>query len=930
MASIDFKKLKDVDKKYRPIPFWSWNDTLSVERTKEQVRIMNESGIGGFFMHARGGLKTEYMGKDWFDNIHAASELAQTLGMRSFAYDENGWPSGFGGGKVNGLGLEYQQKSLHVEDAFDGCESLPETLLVKKGKRYFYRVNDLYVDVLNKRIVKEFIDKIYGEYAKRCGKEIEGFFTDEPQILRDTGYPWSFILEDEFVSRYGYGLIENLDELFFESEESERVRLDYWQMVTDLFSEAFFGQIYRWCEDRGYKLTGHLVLEESLFEQTVSNGACMPHYEYFSIPGMDWLGRDVFDCLTPMQLGSAAAQLGKKQVLSETFALCGHNVSHAELKRIYEWQMVRGINLLCTHLEGYTLEGIRKRDYPPALFYQQPWWDDAKVFFDTVARIGMLLNEGEVVADTLLLHNQTSAWALYDGVETTESKAEKRIKEYNDALLSDMRLLEEKHILYHLGDETLIRRHGRVENGRFIVGNMSYTTVVIPKHVTFLPYTENLLEEFKAQGGKVVKPKDVCENSVVNTDRLTYTCRKFDNFTLHYFVNTDECEVKCKIAVGDMRFIPESAEVEDFKDEYTFAPYECLVLFDTGKERVKAEKEDRGERLLLDGEWRVEAVSYNSLTLDRCDYSFDGELVEKDGYVLNILPRINELERPVLLEQTYRFEVLDIPDNLFLATETPDLFEICLNGRPLEKRDAGYFRDSAFRMLPITDYVVKGENTLYFKSTVCQSRACFEHLNKSWTFETMKNCLSYDQEIEPIYIVGDFGLRLPEGREELMRDAYRILDTPVISAKPVSVNVEELDFSGYPEFAGKITLTCEYVFDTQKKRYVVLKGRGTNSLTLKINGKEVAKKMFPPYEVDITDYICEGTNRFELTVLNNLRNMLGPHHLNEGESYSVTPSSFFKESNVFSHADGVGKECHDTLCFWNDGICLVHFGIDNE
>ena len=33
-------------------------------------------------------------------------------------------------------------------------------------------------------------------------------------------------------------------------------------------------------------------------------------------------------------------------ILSETFALCGHNVSFAELKGIYEWQMVHGINLL--------------------------------------------------------------------------------------------------------------------------------------------------------------------------------------------------------------------------------------------------------------------------------------------------------------------------------------------------------------------------------------------------------------------------------------------------------------------------------------------------------------------------------------------------------------------------------------------------------
>ena len=40
------------------------------------------------------------------------------------------------------------------------------------------------------------------------------------------------------------------------------------------------------------------------------------------------------------------------------------------------------------------------------------------------------------------------------------------------------------------------------------------------------------------------------------------------------------------------------------------------------------------EKLDLAGEWTVKDVTYNSLTLDTCDYYFDGELIAKDGYVL--------------------------------------------------------------------------------------------------------------------------------------------------------------------------------------------------------------------------------------------------------------------------------------------------------
>ena len=42
---------------YRPRPFWSWNDDLKKEELLRQIDQMKEKGIGGFFMHARGGLK---------------------------------------------------------------------------------------------------------------------------------------------------------------------------------------------------------------------------------------------------------------------------------------------------------------------------------------------------------------------------------------------------------------------------------------------------------------------------------------------------------------------------------------------------------------------------------------------------------------------------------------------------------------------------------------------------------------------------------------------------------------------------------------------------------------------------------------------------------------------------------------------------------
>lgn len=160
---------------YRPIPFWSWNEKLEPEVLREQIRQMHDAGIGGFFMHARGGLQTAYLSKEWMSCVEACIDEADKLGMNAWLYDENGWPSGFGGGAVNGLGVKYQQKYLRYE-FIDAAESgnrgntiawyTPEGELIGKTLpagaegtvlRCYFEVNPYYVDNLDPEVVAEFL-----------------------------------------------------------------------------------------------------------------------------------------------------------------------------------------------------------------------------------------------------------------------------------------------------------------------------------------------------------------------------------------------------------------------------------------------------------------------------------------------------------------------------------------------------------------------------------------------------------------------------------------------------------------------------------------------------------------------------------------------------------------------------------------------------
>lgn len=899
---MDFKK---VEKQYRPIPFWSWNDKLNENETTRQVHVMDKAGMGGFFMHARGGLQTEYMGDEWFDNVTSAIKTAIECGMRPWAYDENGWPSGFGNETVTGLGVAYQQKYLRMESKPEHNE----TAICKSGDHWFYYdINPFYVDVLDQKVIKAFIENIYQSYYEKCGNQIEGFFTDEPQISRN-GIPWSFVFEEEYKRRYGEDIKDHLEELFLEIKDYKNTRFQFWKMVTDLFSSAYMKQIYDWCDERGLKLTGHLVLEETLYKQLITNGACMPHYEYFHIPGVDWLGRGIYDCLTTRQVGSVAAQLGKKQVLSETFACCGHNVSFDELKGLFEWQMVRGVNLLCQHLEGYSVRGLRKRDYPPAMYHQQPWWDGYEKFIDAMSRLGKVMSCGEEKVSTLVLHPMTSAWILYN-----DSEERKEIDELHERFLGVMKQLEQKHIEFHLGDETIMERHAYVEDGCIVIGNQRYDTLILPLHQYLFPSTEKMIAAFLESGGKIVTPDELLKNNVIDNENITYTKRCFDGYTVHYFVNSTGREQEAMLGVAGKRMDIYTGELLEQTKKHCFEPWGSLLLVEDGSDFGETVQSEINV-IYPQGKYKVSEKVENTLLLDRCDYYFDGVLEETNGYILNIAERANKLERKVAIRQDYHVKMEYIPDSLHLVCETPEKFEIAVNGKTISKEYCGTFVDTCFQRIEISQYLCKGENVITFFCDFMQSEDFYQKLKKAYLFESEKNKLSYDMEIEAVMLVGDFSVRTEGDWVSLEHDAYRYNGDFVITKPVHELELCDIQKQGFPFFCGKLKVEKEV--ELGERTILKVNRKGVNVLRVEIDEKSEVI-LTGNDEINLSQLAGAGTHSLKLTLTNNLRNLLGPHHLKEGECFVVCPSSFYKESCVWSP---------DAEENWNEAYCFTSFGI---
>nr|MBA3846868.1 hypothetical protein [Planctomycetota bacterium] len=136
--AIDLALFRAPTAEYRGTPFWSWNCKLDRARLLEQIEHLKAMGMGGFHMHSRVGLATEYLGPEFMGHVKACVAKAKQEDMLAWLYDEDRWPSGAAGGIVT-KDPQHRAKQLvwTIADRLDGKDELhhsgPATLIARHG-----------------------------------------------------------------------------------------------------------------------------------------------------------------------------------------------------------------------------------------------------------------------------------------------------------------------------------------------------------------------------------------------------------------------------------------------------------------------------------------------------------------------------------------------------------------------------------------------------------------------------------------------------------------------------------------------------------------------------------------------------------------------------------------------------------------------------
>ncbi len=956
------KDCKSELQRYRAIPFWSWNDRLEPEELRRQIRSMKEAGFGGFFMHARSGLETEYLSEDWFKCIQAGIEEAEKVGMDAWVYDENGWPSGFVGGKL----LENPAFLAHylthkVSDSFDekafaafileGNEARrvtrPET-----GATYhliYDNLNSSNTDILNPDVVEAFLrethEQYYARFRKQVGKSLKGFFTDEPQYYR-WGTVYTPQLEKLFRERYGEDVRDGLLAVFLDVAGFETFRFRYYDGLRRLF-EAFAKRVYDWCEEHKLKLTGHAVEERSLFGQLWCCGDVMPFYEYEHIPGIDWLGRNGDHEMAAKQLGSMVMQMGKEQALSEMFACTGWDVTMKELKWIAEQQMVHGVNLICNHLLPYDIRGQRKRDYPCGFGEQTPWYEELKGFHDYFARLGMLLATSKEAPETVVLHPIQSCYITYKRDDDAAS-----VRAIEEPFIALMEKLGAMHIPHHFASESVMERHARVEKDTLVIGKCTYRTVILPTTYTLSSNTVKLLREFIANGGRLlvdgelptmkdglpyeydflksnVDYAQLLDERPYQTDdlgtkvRATLRDGKYGKFL--FLVNLDKdhsttlsltLHTRCA-AIFDVEgdeYLPVngSHDGEDLKVRLDFEPAQSYVLFlDRRVEREYVEKDIISFQDLCPA-LRLSRIGTNYLTLDCARVSFDGKEYLEERFLPGIFDMLlkRRFNSELWLKYTFRADYL--PEDLKLVCEDMRILGVYVNGEPITLSPDSLI-DRKFLSSAISEFARVGENEIVFHLNFYQRDYVYHCLFDPDVTESLINCLYYDTELEAVYLAGSFGVDFDQPYLIGEDVAFENEGKPYLVAPKENPDCRNLAADGYPFYAGSVTYSTNLVYNGGN--YLLEAVGRFATANVFVNGKQVGKFRFSD-SVDLTPYLTEGDNQLEIQLYNGNRNLLGPHHNPVPEPLAVGPQTF----TLSDYEDGISPLYRSRYAFVKFGL----------
>ena len=264
-------------------------------------------------------------------------------------------------------------------------------------------------DPLHPEAARRVIERFFSPFERECGDELgitlDLFFQDELDFGGRMPF-WSGELLAEFRRRAGYDAGPILPALWHDlGPITEKFRLDYSDLVSNLISERFFEPVFRWHEERGI-LFGH----DNCGRGRIAEGrAYYADYfrtmRWFSAPGCDDPKLDGARSFKGLKVNSSIAHLYQRpRVWVEAFHSSGWGTTPADVVAAINEDFACGATVVNLHGLYYSTRGGWWEWAPPDFHFRQPYWQHGATLNDYLTRTCCLLSQGVHRCDVAIVY----------------------------------------------------------------------------------------------------------------------------------------------------------------------------------------------------------------------------------------------------------------------------------------------------------------------------------------------------------------------------------------------------------------------------------------------------------------------------------------------------------------------------------------------
>jgi hypothetical protein len=449
------KQFRNPPEEYKPMPFWHINGELTTEGIQQQMKDAKElagfSGISLLPLASRGnkvGTSPKFLSEAYFDRFQDVLNTANELDMEVILYDDNDFPSGMAGGKMEELYPELCRKRLDkIEKEVTGPiiwnELIPAGELmsavamntdnlglidlrpyIANGKitwqvpegawkvMYFPMVTDgshkkyLMTDPLDTVAVRKMIELTYDIYYNRFssyfGNTIKMTFFDDVGFWR---FPrsWTGKFNEKFKELNGFDPEPYYPALWYNiGPDTEALRYAFFLTRAELLAEGFPKLVAEWAKKHGVKDTGH---PPGNYDPTPidMNGDIFKFFRHTAIPLTDAIIYYQFGQNGHKLISSAADYYDRPLVSTEIYgAFKEETFDSLMLYRPMMEMFVRGVNVVIPHGLWYNPEKVYIS--PLVSPYSEKIAAALPAYSEYVGRSSMLLRGGRRVSEIGLLY----------------------------------------------------------------------------------------------------------------------------------------------------------------------------------------------------------------------------------------------------------------------------------------------------------------------------------------------------------------------------------------------------------------------------------------------------------------------------------------------------------------------------------------------